>query len=291
MPETKTEHRVFGKCGVLSSEDGRKDTIVPRLIEAQANLTRVEVLERSVMENDVEVPFTIPRHVDKLRDYIDSYNLRVLVIDPLDAFLEDGVNTYSNHEMRRALSPLDAMAEDTGVAILIIAHYNKKEEASQIYRVTGSIGFVAAARSVLGVAPVPGDENETKVLYSIKGNLARKPPALRYRMTAKDDMSTNRVVWVGVSSYDPTRATAGTPQKRKEWLDFFRQVLSDGEVESTAVWEQAIAIGLKERKGKDYRREFGIGARKGVKMVTDEAGRRQEPCWYFVPPRKWPKNE
>lgn len=291
MPETKSNCRAFGKCGILSSEDGRKDTIVPRLAKARANLKRVEILARSVMEDDSEVPLIIPRHVEMLRNYVENLNLRLLIIDPLDAFLEDGVNTYSNHEMRRALAPLDAIAEETGVSVLIIAHYNKKAETSHIYRVGGSIGFVAAARSVLGVAPVTGDEDGTNVFYSIKGNLAKKPPALLYRMTGDDDVSSSRVQWDGISHYDPTRSAPGAPQKRKEWLAFFKQVLAEGEVESNYVWEQAKAIGLKERKGKEYRQEFGIQSRKGVRTVTDEHGRRSEPCWFFVPPTKWPDDE
>ena len=117
-----------------------------------------------------------------------------MIIDPLDAFLADRVDSFRNHSVRRALSPLKALAEETGVAIVAICHLNKNSTGGALYRVNGSIGNVAAARSVLLVAPDPDDE-DTRVLAGVKASLSPLPRSIAFEITKDDDEMGSRINW------------------------------------------------------------------------------------------------
>jgi len=177
--------------------------------------------------------------------------------------------------MRRVLRPMEDVAEKTGCAIVIIAHLNKKEDAATLYRVGGSIGFVGAARSVLAVSKGQR-EDDPRVLYSLKSNLSKRPPALAYEIQEKAD--TSHIVWCGPSSFDPQRQGAGDePRMKKECLDFLKQELADGEVESAQITQHAKDAGISWRTLKLYKSTLGVTARWNNK-------RKQ---WFWVPPEEW----
>jgi hypothetical protein len=62
---------------------------------------------------------------------------------------------------RRALQPLDALAQKHGcteLMVLMVRHLNKKEGQKSLYRGGGSIAFVAASRIALLAARLPRRE-------------------------------------------------------------------------------------------------------------------------------------
>lgn len=121
-----------GPAGVvlLSAEDGLATTIVPRLRIAAADLRRVRII-RNVPDADSQTgqslsrPFRLPRDIPFLEHAIQRKDARLVVIDPLMAYLDTSVNSWSDQDVRSALAPLAALAERTGVAMLILRHLNK----------------------------------------------------------------------------------------------------------------------------------------------------------------------
>ena len=89
------------------------------------------------------------------------------------------MNGWNEGELRRALGPLQYLAQRTGLAVLVVAHLNKSVGTGALYRVAGSIGLVGAARSVLFFARDPDDENARLLAHT--GNL-KPAPVLRYRI-------------------------------------------------------------------------------------------------------------
>ena len=73
--------------------------------------------------------------------------MAALVIDPIQALL-GGVDSHKDAETRAALQCLVALAERTGIAVMVVMHLRKAEAQKALYRVSGSIAFVAFARSV-----------------------------------------------------------------------------------------------------------------------------------------------
>ena len=119
----------------------------------------------------------------------------MVVIDPIMAHLPGGIDAYRDADMRSLLSPWAAMAQRTGVAVLIVRHL-RKGAGSAIYRGSGSIGIVGAARSALLVVRDPADATACVIAHA-KGNLARPAPSLRYRIIDVDGVGA--VEWIGVA--------------------------------------------------------------------------------------------
>src|SRR5271169_347688 len=94
---------------VLSAEDNAADTIVPRLQRLGADLGRVFVWQRQ--RDDEPWPWRFPAQADRLDEALAQTDARLLVIDPITAFLDDSVLCASDHSVRRALAPLMYLAE------------------------------------------------------------------------------------------------------------------------------------------------------------------------------------
>jgi hypothetical protein len=175
---------------VITAEDDAADTIRPRLDVAGGDPSRVYHLAK----------LTLPDEADRLARLVDRTAARLVVIDPLVAYLADGVKTNSDHEVRRALEPVAAMAERLHIAVVAIRHLNKQSGGDAIYRGGGSIGFTGLARAVLAVGRDPDDEDRI-VLAAVKVNVARRPPSLAYRLVAEGDYEPARVQWEGESAH------------------------------------------------------------------------------------------
>ena len=201
MPNANAAH-AGGNCAIATAEDSTAETIVPRIIACRGNRRKIRVIRKVEMDGETRY-LSLPRDLPTLRAYIEEHGIRMLVMDPLDAFLGKDTDTYKNHDVRLALSPLEEIAEQTGCAILVISHLNKKEDAATLFRISGSIGFIAAARSVLAVSRTK--DSGMHVLYSIKSNLSRKPPALRYEIEGDKELGVSHVAWRGMSDFDPSR--------------------------------------------------------------------------------------
>lgn len=97
------------------------------------------------------------------------------------------------------LAPLAGMAEDTGAALIVVVHTNKGMGSDPLARVSGSVGFTGAARSIVVAANDPQDDSRR--IFGVAGtNLAEQAPALTYRVMGAelaDGITTLRIEWLG----------------------------------------------------------------------------------------------
>lgn len=169
---------------VVSAEDEPADTITPRLLAAGANLDRVVIIPHGITPDH---PFELARDIPPLRDFCVSKGIRVVIFDPVNAFLGERVDSHNDSSTRRGLMPLKTLASVTGAAVIGIRHLNKGGVGVKaIYRSGGSIAFVGMARAAFLVAPKPTDPT-VKVVACVKMSLARKPPSLTYTIEANGD--------------------------------------------------------------------------------------------------------
>lgn len=225
-----------GPAGVvlLSAEDGLANTIRPRLDAARADVDRVAAL-RYVVERDHEGEpqkrLPTVQDVTELERTLREMDAALLVVDPLVAYLGSGVNAHRDQDVRAGLADLADLAERTGVAVLAVRHLNKSGGGNPLYRGGGSIGLIAAARSGLLVAPDPDDpDSDRRVLASTKCNLAKKPPALAFRVVPEN--GTLRISWEGESDHDAStlleREDREDRTAREEAAHVLREELSEG---------------------------------------------------------------
>ncbi|MFE5340718.1 AAA family ATPase [Isoptericola sp. NPDC056578] len=187
-----------GDVLLLSAEDGLADTISPRLVAAGADRRRVHaLLGIEVVDGDGDVrqvPPSLPRDIGVMREIVDAYGVRLVVVDVLMAYLNGTVDSHRDQDVRGVLHQLATMAEDTGATVVLIRHLNKAGGGNALYRGGGSIGIVGAARAAFLVARDP-DDIDRRILAVTKSNLAAEAPALAYRLVSDPETDCARVVW------------------------------------------------------------------------------------------------
>lgn len=290
-----------GDVLMVSAEDDPKDTIFPRLGAANADPQRLHVLDmREHYEDGTVVPTTLemPDDTRGLRDQLGRLNApRLLVLDPVQAFLGGGIDSYRGASVRRALAPLKALAEDFAVAVLLVTHLNKSKEADPLARITDSGAYTALARGVLLMAPDPedeeGDRGPHKVMALAKSNLASTGEhSLRFqirKVQATDDHG--ETVEVGMldllgrsplSAHDLLIPAADRPALDEARI-FLRAELSEG-------WRKATEV-QKEAKGAHsemtLRRAREMECAKPRRAVDDTG---KAAWWWGLKDDPWPGN-
>ncbi len=162
-----------GSTIYLSAEDSPAYALRPRAAKNGADLEKIMVLEDST--------FDITADLEKIRGIVKKDpKVRLLVVDPLNSYL-GGADYLKDPDVRAMLNPLIGFAEDSGIAVLVIMHLNKKTDQAGIYRIGGSIAFAGVARSILAVTQDPEDRDR-RLLRPLKMNYARKPDPLAFRI-------------------------------------------------------------------------------------------------------------
>jgi putative DNA primase/helicase len=245
---------------ILSAEDGAGDTIRPRFDAAGGDPTKVVLLGTEEM-------LAIPEDLGTIERAIKQVDAKLVIVDPIMAFMGEEVNPNSDKEVRRALTPVKQLAERLGVAVLIVRHLNKTPGGNHLYRGGGSIGIIGAARVGLLVGPHPDDE-DLRVLAGQKSNLGPFPESLKYRIeTAENDSA--RVSYEGTVEMKPQDLLKGPQDEEErsaadEARHFLRSVLAEGvRKESNSVKAEAKSLGISETTLNRVKRSIGV---KSVKI-------------------------
>lgn len=168
------------------NEDGHEDTIKPRLEEAGADCSKVAFIQS---KHDLSLGESV------FGEAIRQSGARLLIIDPLQAFIGNDRELLRPGGIREAFRELTWTAEETDCAIVMISHMNKNSGGKSIYRGLGSIDVAAVARSVL-MLERDREEPDVRVLLPIKSSLAPEGKAYAFRLDPIDGFS-----WIGESDY------------------------------------------------------------------------------------------
>ena len=220
-------HALVPPSGVLfvAGEDGLGDTVRPRLEAAGADLTRCHAMPVIALADGGERAFALPGDVPELERAVNAYGVRLVVIDPLTAHLEEGLNAYKDQDVRRAFLPLQQMADRTGVAVVVVRHLTKASGPPALMRGGGSVAIVAAARVGLIVGEDP-DDPERRVLAVTETNIAKRAPSLAFRVTPPPtDDAAPGVEWLEQSELTadqlvapPSEGQRSAVTEAEEWL-------------------------------------------------------------------------
>jgi AAA domain-containing protein len=257
---------------LLSAEDDLATTIRPRLRAAGADLDWVAWLGEAMYwkddrdETNYYRPLRLPRDIDSLERAVEVMNANLVVIDPLTAFLEEGVNSWRDSDVRAALAPVMDLAQRGWLAVVAVRHLNKAQGANALYRGGGSIGIIGAARSGLLVAKSPDDPEHERILAATKSNLGPPMPALRYRIQPAED-GTPRVEWLGPSPHTASQLLRppdenDEPSAEEEAMEFLRAALADGERLVAEVEAEARQMAISSRTLKRGRVRLGVRKRR-----------------------------
>jgi putative DNA primase/helicase len=262
-----------GNAVILTAEDDAADTVVPRLLAAGADLSRVEfIVMRRTMPRGLTSDglIKLPGDVDTLIDRLEAGDVRLVVFDPVASFVGRDHSTYVNQDVRDVLDPVVAVAAHYDVAVVLILHLNKSESKTWATKIGESHAFQAVARTVLALAPDPDDEDgedgTDKILAPTKLNLMQRSRGLALKLrvvpaTVYDDdrqpIDTSTIEITGTSSVSADDLLADQSERgaRRDVLDFLVDTLAAGPVESKALKDAAKANHLSWRTVQRYYRE------------------------------------
>jgi putative DNA primase/helicase len=213
-------YAVKGSVIILSAEDDLEDTVVPRLIQMNADRSRIVALT-GVRRGEKAHFFTLADDLPALEEAMERLHPVAVFIDPISSYMGRDVDSHVDADVRSVLGPVAALAAKYQAVVIGIMHLNKSTDVKALYRAGGSIAYVAAARAAFAVAADPDDE-ERHLFFPVKMNLAPDPPALAYRLNGS-------IVWedTPVAMTDIEELLSARPGKGKGQLQAAMAFLED----------------------------------------------------------------
>ena len=234
-----------------TAEDGLADTVKPRLELAGADCEQIIVID----ESDKSLSMADER----LEEAIQTTGAKLLILDPIQAYLGGGMDMNRANEARDMTKKLGALAEKYKCAIVLIGHMNKASGNKAAYRGMGSIDFFAVARSVLLVGRIEGEPN-IRAVVQIKNNLAAfgHPKAFA--------LSEAGFRWLGDYDITADEILGGIAPKANK-LEQAKQLLrklaeTSDAVQSNEIFDMAEEQGISKRTLESAKKELGIRAKK-----------------------------
>ena len=241
-----------------TAEDGLADTVKPRLLQAGADCEKVLVIDESEK--------SLSMLDERIEEALIKTGARVLILDPIQAYLGSGTDMNRANEVRNMTKRLAALAEKYKCAIILIGHMNKTAGNKAAYRGMGSIDFYAVARRVLLVGRVEGEPN-IRAMVQIKNNLAEFGHAKAFRL------SEEGFRWLGdyeITADEVLGGYAPKINKLEQAKDLLRELSKELEkVESNSIYDMAKEQNISKRTLENAKREMGIRAK------------RENGSWYW----------
>ena len=236
-----------------TAEDGIEDTIKPRLEKAGADCSMIRVID----ETDKELSMTD----DRLEQAIIETKARLIILDPIQAYIGATVDMHRANEIRPVLKHLGTIAEKHNCAIILIGHMNKASGSKSTYRGLGSIDIQATARSVLLVARLR-DKPNIRIMAHDKSSLAPAGDAIGFEMTEDNGM-------VCIGPYDITidELLSGNEGRGKRKLDIAENFIKEYFGSNKVIPSNEIMM---EAAKRSIKRNTLLSAKKKLGITSDK---------------------
>lgn len=241
-----------------TAEDGLADTVKPRLEALGADCSRVCVID----ESNEQLTLTDSR----IERAIHQAGAKLLIIDPLQAYLGSGVDMHRANEVRPILRCIGDVADRTDCAVVIVEHMNKMRGGKAIHRGLGSVDISAAARSIILVGR-PKSDSDIRAMAHIKSNLAPAGSTIGFK-------TDGGFQWLGeidataediINNLSSDRA----PKTQTAKDELIRLLTTNGEMSQKDVMEYFRIIGISERTVNE------------AKLALNVRSRRKGKQWYW----------
>lgn len=236
--------RVIYQC----SEDDVSDTIKPRLEKYGADCRNVAFINEETYSG-------LTLDDERIRQAIVEFRPRLVVIDPIQAYLGSDSDLQIAGRARKLMQRLGMWASVYDCAIVLIGHLNKKEGTKGLYRSLGSIDVVAAARSVLQVER-DSENSDIRIVRQIKNSLAPSDGEIRFSITAEYgfkwvecEVAPNPAAEPEISDFE---------SKAEKAVYLIKKLLSDGDMRSREIYIRLSDEGISRRTAENIKKALGI---------------------------------
>lgn len=229
-----------------TAEDGLSDTIKPRLLAGNADCTKIKVIDESEA--------ALSMLDDRVEQAIIETGAKVIILDPMQAYMGAKVDMNKANEVRNILSQLGRIADEYGCAIILVGHLNKAKGSKANYRGLGSIDFEAAARSVLLVGRLKDDEN-IRVVAHEKSSLAPQGKPIAFELSEE-----NGFVWKGHCDVSLDDLVNGISREKKseQAENLITDCLSNGKYPQQIILKKAQNCGISKRVLDEAKKNLGV---------------------------------
>lgn len=263
-----------GSCLIWSGEDDPADTLVPRLLAAGADLSRVFFVG-AVREGDERRAFDPAVDLLALRtEAFDIPDLSLVIADPIVSAVAG--DSHKNTEVRRALQPLVNLAHELGAAVLGITHFSKGTGGRDpLERVTGSVAFGALARVVMvtakGEPAAEAQDDEERVFARAKSNIGPDGGGFAYALRVAEPAPGIVATWAsfGDRLEGSARELLGSGEppseehmERRDAAAWLADLLDSGPMKAREVKAAADAAGFAWRTVQRAMKEAGVESRR-----------------------------
>ena len=230
-----------------TAEDGLADTIRPRLDVLGADCSRVLVIDESKRELSLSD--------ERIRQAMEKTGAKLLVLDPLQAYLGAEVDMHRANEVRPILKRLGSVAEQMGCAVVLIRHLNKMQGQKSGHRGMGSVDFQAAARSVLLVGRTKEDP-QLRIVVPDKSSLAPEGESIAFALDPEQGFQ-----WKGYCAYNAEELLGGSTKqvqtKTMQAEETLRNLL-DKPAPAEEILRRITAVGISERTLMTAKKNLGV---------------------------------
>ena len=237
------------------SEDGAADTIKPRLERCGAECSNIAFIDEEVHEG-------ITLDDERLYQAIASFLPKMVVIDPIQAYINSGSDLQIAARARKLMRRLSTWAEAFDCAVVLIGHMNKHEGAKGLYRSLGSIDVVAAARSVLQIERDEADPG-IRIVKQIKNSLAPSDALIRFEIrndTGFRWLETELSDRYSVPENEEKKLIFRSKTEKAEYL--IKTLLKEEMVLSKDMYRRLEEEGISSRTAENTRKSMGIICKK-----------------------------
>ncbi len=224
----------------LSAEDDPARVLKPRLVENGADVSRVRYQEKVFALN--------ADGMTMLRQEIETHRPALVVIDPIIAYMDSGIDGNSANDTMHFMVELDGIAREYDVSILIVRHLRKAKADNAMHQGIGSIAISARVRSglILGIHP---DDKDKRAIVHAKANYSKEGPAIVFTLDGSKEGRPPVVRWHDVDPAMTTddllmkpESTRGRPSAERDFAkDFLREALAKGPVQKNKLDQKASA--------------------------------------------------
>ena len=257
--------RIIYQC----SEDDASDTIKPRLEACGADCRNIAFINESIYGD-----LTIDD--ERLRESIIDFRPRLVVIDPIQAYVENDSDLMSASKARRLMKRTGIWASQYDCAIVVIGHMNKYCGSKDLYRGLGSIDLVASARSVLQVERDSKDP-AVRTVHHVKSSAAPNGPDFTFEIRPDSGFKWLSFVKQDASAQPDVseEPILDLPKNKHELATMLlNKALKDGPVPSTQIKKMMEGYRIGDKTMSEVKAAMGIKTYRKMRV------------WYWALPEK-----
>lgn len=252
-----------GRAAILTCEDSPERTIIPRLIAAGADLSRVSIVR--VEDAGEEVLPSFLTDLDGIERGLRDDNVALVGVDGTFGVL--GVRDSSSYtEAYATMLPFVAMIRRLEIGAAILRHV-RKSDASALNRGVGSVGFASLGRSTISIAVDKDDETGARRLFAHAGsNVGEIGPTIAFEIEGvpieKFERTVGRVRWGEIVDLSADEVMADRHGEDRSAVgaacDFIEDLLGNGPCQSNVVYAAADRARISRASLRRAQKKLGV---------------------------------